>query len=428
MNKVDNLIKKMSLNAILKVLCAVSSFIYTPLLFNYLGEDKYGVWITLLSVLNWVYFFDLGVGNSSRYYLIKYINENDYARAKKQIFAGYFILTIISACLWVVGLLAIAFFDINILIKSNYDLSWIFVICLSGVCISFILSMSKAIFNAVYHTEYIGFVNLISQILNIICLFIFSKHFENSLVFIAFMTCSIQIMVNFVSSVIFFAKHSELRFSASDFSKNEITLSCNLGGKYLLMQINALIIFSTDTILINNLFGSVEASRYNIIQSVIGYTATFIVAFIEPVRTKITINYENKSWIMMRKIYIYLCVILPLYMLGIIVFDMFFEPITTIWLGHKMIYTFTMLASSSLYYIVYIWGEINATFVNAINRVKLECILGTINAIVNIPLSIFLGKTMHLKASGVILATVICLFISQLIMTYDIVRWIKGKV
>lgn len=49
-----------------KAVAMASSFLAIPLMIGYLGQEQFGVWSTLLTVISWVVFFDLGVGNGLR--------------------------------------------------------------------------------------------------------------------------------------------------------------------------------------------------------------------------------------------------------------------------------------------------------------------------------------------------------------------------
>jgi len=42
------------------------SFLLIPLTLDYLNPYEYGIWLTLNSVLSWVYLFDIGLGNGLR--------------------------------------------------------------------------------------------------------------------------------------------------------------------------------------------------------------------------------------------------------------------------------------------------------------------------------------------------------------------------
>ena len=52
--------------------------VLVPLTINYLNPTKYGIWITLSSVIGWFSFFDIGLGNGLRNRFAEAIANNDH--------------------------------------------------------------------------------------------------------------------------------------------------------------------------------------------------------------------------------------------------------------------------------------------------------------------------------------------------------------
>ena len=61
---------------------------------NYLNPVKYGIWLTLTSVIGWFAFFDLGLGNGLRNKLAEALAKNDNELARTYISTSYAIMTI----------------------------------------------------------------------------------------------------------------------------------------------------------------------------------------------------------------------------------------------------------------------------------------------------------------------------------------------
>lgn len=58
--------KNIALSFLLKAVNILIQLLFVPLLLGYLSPVKYGIWITVGSVINWFYFFDIGLGNGLR--------------------------------------------------------------------------------------------------------------------------------------------------------------------------------------------------------------------------------------------------------------------------------------------------------------------------------------------------------------------------
>ena len=59
----SNMRSSMVQAALFKGVSILLSLAYVPVVLNYLGDYKYGVWAVVLSILSWISYFDLGIGN-----------------------------------------------------------------------------------------------------------------------------------------------------------------------------------------------------------------------------------------------------------------------------------------------------------------------------------------------------------------------------
>ena len=75
--KIGSTEKSALINMGFKPISAIVSLVYTPMLLSYLGDEKYGLWATVLSIITWINFFDVGIGNGLRNLLAKILAEDD---------------------------------------------------------------------------------------------------------------------------------------------------------------------------------------------------------------------------------------------------------------------------------------------------------------------------------------------------------------
>ena len=92
---------------ILKGISIIIGFVFVPLLLNYLDTERYGIWLTLSSIIAWASFFDIGLGNGLRNRLTEAIADDNTELAKKYISTTYAVL----GCIF--GVLIIIFLTIN---------------------------------------------------------------------------------------------------------------------------------------------------------------------------------------------------------------------------------------------------------------------------------------------------------------------------
>ena len=94
--KQSKLSQSMLKNLLLKPISYILNLVYTPLLLSYLGEEKYGLWATILSIIAWVNLCDIGIGNGLRNLLTSELANNELEDARKSVSTAYITLSIIS--------------------------------------------------------------------------------------------------------------------------------------------------------------------------------------------------------------------------------------------------------------------------------------------------------------------------------------------
>lgn len=72
-SRTKNAIGSIVVSMLTKGISILVSFLIVPMTINYVSSTQYGVWLTISSVLAWITYFNLGLGNGFR---------NKYAEAK----------------------------------------------------------------------------------------------------------------------------------------------------------------------------------------------------------------------------------------------------------------------------------------------------------------------------------------------------------
>ena len=125
---------------VLKGLGLILSLFSIPLYIDYFDNQVVlGVWFTILSVINWIISFDLGVGNGLRNNLTIAISQKDRVKMRQIVSSGYFILGVVTA----VFLIAVwsvsefidwnSFFNVSAGIIPQDALKHVIMITLSGL-------------------------------------------------------------------------------------------------------------------------------------------------------------------------------------------------------------------------------------------------------------------------------------------------------
>ena len=104
-----NYVRQIKGAVVYKAIAMLASFMYIPLMIHYLGQEQFGILATLLSVMSWVVFFDLGVGNGLRNKVAEALARNEKEEAGQYVASGYTLIGIIAVALWLLVTVAAHF-------------------------------------------------------------------------------------------------------------------------------------------------------------------------------------------------------------------------------------------------------------------------------------------------------------------------------
>ena len=85
---------------IIKGISILVSLVLVPLTLHFLDTYEYGLWLTISSILLWIDYFDIGLGNGLRNKLSEALVAKDMELAKEYVSTTFFVLLVIAACLF----------------------------------------------------------------------------------------------------------------------------------------------------------------------------------------------------------------------------------------------------------------------------------------------------------------------------------------
>lgn len=403
--------KLMIYNFILRIIGMGLSFVYVPKVLDYLGVFNYGIWATILAILSWINFCDIGIGNSLRTNLVEYIENKDKKMAKKLVSTAYINITIISIFLFVMLFIFLKVFNTTKLLNVEYKyLNKLLLISFSFVIINFILSLCKPIYYALQKPYIVSLIEISIQIINIfgVLYFLYLKK-ENSLICIAILYGGASLFANTLYTLFLFKKNKYLTPSIKYYDKKLNLIIGNLGLKFFILQIVVVILFTTDSVIITKLFGPEEVTPYNIANKIYGVFISMYGILLTPLWSKISQEKSRKNYVWIEKTLHNLKLFFIIIILGMGVFYVIYPYITKIWLGRDIVYPNYLLINILLYVLLSIWCNNYSYIMNGMGKVDLQVKIAIIQGIINIPISIYLGH--KIGVAGIVLGTNICMAI-----------------
>lgn len=390
----------------------ILSFIGRKIFLLYLSADYLGINGLYTNILTVLSLAEMGIDSAFVFSLYRPVAERNYDLVNSLLSFFRKLYFLIATCLFVIGLAVIPF--LKYLIDSDIsqgDLIFYYVVFLLNMVITYFVAHKIALFAAFQEHRFQRIFSLLSnfmlQILQIIILILFGDYH----IYVLSSTL-IAVLYNIVISIAAERKYPEVFKARNDVLINKHDIYKRISATFL-YKLGAVMINSTDNILISALAGITFVGLYSNYLSVIStFTGlitiinTSLITGIGNMAVKESKESQESLFNMMILIYHLIAA------LGLIGFSLLFNDLITVWLGAEyLLDNATVFIIALNFYLTYaiapiwIFREANGLF----GEVKYILL---IRAAINIVLSIILGKIFGIF--GVLLATTISLAVTNL--------------
>jgi O-antigen/teichoic acid export membrane protein len=397
---------------VLKGLSIALGLISMPLTINYLEPQKYGIWVTLSSLIAWFSFFDIGLGGGLRNKFAIALAHGKHELARTYVSTTYAILSIIIVVILLLFYVVTPFLNWNSILNvgldvvSGKELKLLAIIAFTSFGLNFVLKLVTTILTADQRPALASIFDLIGKAITVLVIIILVKTTSGSLIYLGIVYSTIPVLVLLTSSVWFFSgKYKKYRPSLKyvEFSKARDLLS--IGLKFFVLGIAVLLLYQTNNIVIAQLFGPKEVTPYNVAFNYYNVLMMGFSIIITPFWSAFTEAWvkNEKLWIknIMRKLFF----IWGLLVVGGVLMVTFSQWIFSVWIGNKVHVPYMMSILVCSWILINAWNGIYSHFLNGVGKLKLQMICGISGALLNVPLVIYLGKSVGIE--GVLLANII---------------------
>ena len=397
---------------IIKGLNILTSLILVPITIDYLNPTKYGIWITLSSIIGWFSFFDIGLGNGLRNKFAEALAVGDNQLAKCYVSTTYAVLAII------IILALILFYFISPLINwavvlntndylnAQNELSLLALIVFSFFCLRFLFQLIAIVLIADQQPAKSSLINLYANVFTLFLVIILMKSTNGCLICIGTVYSGLPVIVFIVSSIWFYkGRYRQYRPSirAIDFTKTKDLFS--IGIKFFIIQIAGIALYETNNIIISQLFGPSEVTPYNIAFKYFSIILMIFAIIVTPFWSAFTDAWIKKEIDWIKLVMKNLLKIWGLLLLAVGIMLIISPWIYQLWIGSRIYIPFSLSLLVCCWVIINVWNGIFSNFLNGVGKIKLQLIFSVLAALANIPLAFYLGSRMGVP--GVILANVL---------------------
>jgi len=425
-----NYLRQIKGAVIYRSVAMLASFLAIPLMIHYLGQDQYGVWSTLLTVMTWMVFFDLGVGNGLRNKVSEALAKEETKEAAAYISSAYTLIGLISLAIWAISTVASYFIPWQVVFNteaiSELALRETFQIAVFFVVLNFWIGLISALLSAVQKTALVAFGQLVTNLLMLVFVYFLTRATNPSITKLA-ITYGVSILTaNIAISLLFYRGHRELRPQLI-FDKNHLGPLLNLGLQFFSIQFAVLIIFTTDKMLITQLFGPQYIAQYDVLFKIFSLVNFAHALISTPLWSAYTDSYHRGDLRWIRRMLRHQLIIFTIICASVILIALASKSLINIWIGNDFDIANDLILAMGILTIVSAWNNVFGTIVGGIGKLRLGSIYTMITAAINLPISYYLAINFELGISGVVFGSVLSIMVSSIISPIQVYYFVYCK-
>jgi O-antigen/teichoic acid export membrane protein len=416
----------------LKFVSILVSFLLVPISLHYLGVEEYGIWLTLSSILGWLGYFDIGLGNGLRNKLTECFAKKDYEMGRIYVSTTYASIILIFIGIMLLFLAINPLLDwvkiINTSPSLATELNQLVLFVVLFLFIRFIVQLISTIVVADQNPSVSSSFDVLSNIISLLILLTLKALSIRSLLFLGITFSAAPVLVFIIASIYYFnGKYRTISPSVKFVNFKYFKELGGLGVKFLFIQLAFLIIFSMNNFIISYLFGPSYVTPYNIAYKYFSNVYMIYVIILYPFWSAFTDAYVQGDIAWIRSSLNKLLKIWGIMCFGIILMIIISNPFYRFWVGSSVQIPIMVSVLMGIYITIFAWFNTFCFFINGTGKITLQLIVYIVAAMMNIPLILFFGKYLELGITGVILANIISMIPIAIYMPLQTYKLIDGK-
>ncbi|MCS6835711.1 MAG: oligosaccharide flippase family protein [Anaerolineae bacterium] len=400
----------------------LTTLITTPLIVNYLGEERYGMWFVLSSLVAVLAFADFGLGNG----LLNAVAEA-YGRGDMRLARGYIssaLVLLIGLALFFGGLLALIYpiipwarlFNVQsaqAVAEAGPSAAVFLVVALLSIPLGIVQRVQMGLQESYIDSLWVGAGRLLALLSLLLVVSL-----EADLPWLVLALSGTPLLVTALNGWVLFAhRHKELWPRLTEFDASLVQRLLRSGTLFFVLQVVGVVSFSIDGFVITQIVGPQAVTQYAVPAQLFRLVVVFLAIFFNPLWPAYGEAIARGDWPWVSKTFrasigLGLVVSLPICS-GLALFA---QPILHLWVG-EVVQPDTLLLLG-----LAIWTTMNslngpiAVLLNGANVIGFQVVTALVLGATNLGLSVFLTHQIGIPGVvwGSIIAQWICVILPSL--------------
>ena len=269
-----------------KAVSLLTSLISVPLTYRYLGPERYGIWMVLISIIGAMSFADLGIGNGLVNAVSEAYGKDDRRLAREYVSSGLALMLAIALLLSAIGIVAYPFLPWARMfnVKSQAAASegaQAFLVLYASFLINIPLGVITRIQSGMQRGYVAQVVNGAGGIVALALILLVIK-LDGSLPLLVLATVGTGIASTMVNGWLLFRECPWLLPSYHAVRSNSAKKLLNLGLLFFVLQCGFTLGFTSDNIVIAQILGAAAVAVYAVPQKLFGFVTSIVTMALGP--------------------------------------------------------------------------------------------------------------------------------------------------
>ena len=403
-----------------------ATLIALPLAVRYLGPERYGIWATVATTAAWINLLDLGVANTLTNHISRAFALDDRDAAARYLTNALALTAGIAAAAGV--LFAALSARINWMRLFNIgpavnpvEVQRTVIVAIAVMLLGLIGNVTNRLLAGYQELHRGNFAACAGVIASIAGLGLgVLLHVSMPVLFVMSAGCLPLASLAMLTATVVWLK-PWLRPRVSLFNRSTIRELLSSGVSFFLIQVAAVVVFSSDNIIVSHYLGAAEVTPYSVTWRFIGLAAV-LQSVIFPALWPAYAEAHAKgdfAWIR-RTFAATMKGTLLLNLACVVALVIFGRSLIRLWAGSSAVPSLDLLFAMGVWAVISGFMNVESCLLAALNRVRAQALLSVIAAAVNIVLSLLLVR--HIGALGVIAGTILSYVIVLVVPQSLIVR------
>jgi O-antigen/teichoic acid export membrane protein len=404
------LFQAVSSGAVARVFTGVISLLTLPLVVRYLGAERYGIWATVTTTAVWINLLDLGIANTLTNEISRAFAVGDKEAARRY-FTNALALTsvftasvgLLSACLvrqvdWARLLNVGAHVSRSEVERTVFTAVALMLVALPCNLVNKLLAGYQELPRSFLANGLGALASLAGLSLGIAL--------RVSMPILYAMSLGCITLATLVMLVVVLCQKPWLLPKLSVIDLHSMKTLLDSGSSFFLIQVAAVVVFSTDNVIVSHFLGASEVTPYSVtwrVASLAGVLQSLMFPALWPAYAE---AYAKREFRWIRQMFATtLKGILALNVLCAFGLVFFGQSAIRMWAGKAAVPGIRLLIAMGVWIVVSGFMSVESCLLAALNRIRAQAVLSAIAALVNIVLSAALVR--HIGAIGVIGGTIL---------------------